>query len=211
MKVFLFFNGQTGHIPLNSNNWTLFKDPDSFKLAWICAESWKRNGWDVERFSTLQYPNYFTGRLAPSCLENSYCFNNFLPALRYYLFSQSGPYPDVWFTTTDVINNGFKASHAARFRPGGHLIPSTSFTLAAGRVNVARLNYMIHLLERYDRGEMKVYDGLQADETILRHLTKYSRLCRKFDYMGCATQQDKLLIHYSRSCLQWLAKPSELF
>lgn len=197
MKIHLFYNGNSGRIPGDSNAWTEYQDPDSFKLAWVCAESWKRQGWEVERMRCCS-ATLFSGRLAKS----KYPFNDFLFRLERLLAPTPGGH--IWFTTSDVINFGFSTKEAALLPSDKHIIPNASFTMACGRVSYASIKEMIDLLWLYDNGQIAEIDGLQADEHILRRATNYPERCSYHDLMGCPTSTLRNpLVHYSRSTLQW--------
>jgi len=198
--VYLFYNGDDIHVPDEREycKWNEYKNPDSAKMAWVCADSWFRHGWTVKRLRCGNRNASFDGRLARS----PYPYNDFLRELH-------GAMTDdvlqrAAFTTSDVVNNGF-APMTDLISSQDYICLNHSFTMAAGIVTLIAISDMLTVLHAYDRSfdQYMQVPGMPCDEHVLRHLYPRNKY-RCLDLMCPPMANDRPLVHYSRSCLQHL-------
>jgi len=109
--VHLFFNGDECFFPPGAA-WEKFRGLDAARTFLICAESWRRNGWDVARLSTLERDSFIpTPFLADGECSRSWHwypepFWQFIAKAK--AIARVEPSAWHWFGTIDVINFGFK-------------------------------------------------------------------------------------------------------
>jgi hypothetical protein len=224
-KIHLFFNHPC-EMPPEGDLWNNWKDPDTTKLAWVCAESWRRAGWQVERMSSERKRGQrqfapFTGRLAKSIEFYPLVYWNFW--YRAYELCKEGQIRGQhgqWFTTIDVINfDGFSPVEAdgeliklfatKGVCPETNIVTLQSQHFSASALYLTALGCIeaVQLIEAYDRHELPLIEvDLVSDETIIRHHGKYSNL-KKAAYPVEADAGWYPLIHVTKSCLTRLFEP----
>lgn len=220
MRVYLFFNYSRAEALPPHDYWINFKNPDSTKLAFFAAESWRRLGWQVERMSSARVsPGFqFTGRCREACKLYAVEFWNFWFEAHdlAHLASAVHREPEglAWFTTTDVFNYGFTPALAADLarrlaegkapgEPMAAAFMAQHWSNAAFCANTAYCLQAIETIKRYDRGELPALEAdLVSDETILRAycpgqvepLARYA--------LAEAGWSSAPMLHFPRSCLQ---------
>lgn len=195
----MFYNGDGVVIPNESEtcHWNDYKNPDSTKLAWLCAESWRSKGFKVKQFKTKDGEWFYNGRLSRS----NYLYNSFFVALHSFMVMHD--LDEVTVTTTDVINFRFYPAQWSS-SDGDFAVFNHSFTTAAFRASRSALFEICHILEHYDKGDLpEVPLPLVHDEGILRYYFK-NFVC--IDVMSFAPDFTKPLVHVSRSTLQHFEK-----
>lgn len=201
--VHIFFNGSGVEIPPD-NAWEAFGELDALRTFLICAESWRANGWEVKRLSTLE--NDFTRQefISGGRVEKQYSWYGqdywqFIAKAR----AVAGPGIN-WFATMDVINRGYSPSLAEadfmKFSCGGCLSAQKEhFSLSFIGVTWSWLLHAENILLGYDRGK---YSELRAnyisDERILR---EYSMAGNSERQKFACNAGDEPLIHFARSTL----------
>lgn len=179
----IFYNGDDLHCPneTEASNWGAYKNPDSGKMFAVCADSWERHGWQVERLMLNRAWPVF-GRFK----QSNYPYNALIPALFNYTVARSG----IFIVTTDVINLGFVPEMV---NPTFYAdIPFPHFTMAAGWFSRKWICEANRILFDYAHGK---YADLteHTDENVLRH------------YMPDMQQYcfaTSLVKHYSRSMIE---------
>lgn len=176
MNLYLFFNNPC-RLPADGDKWNNWQDPDTTKLAWVCGESWRRNGWNVKRLPPMPANSFgflpFKGRLAESVKFYPFEYWNFwFQALQ--VCRREGA---TWFTTIDVINFAMSVEDV-RYAQGDIVtLQAQHFSASALRLTEAGCKQAIDLIRRYDAGEFATIPvDLVSDETILRFYGTYSNL-----------------------------------
>jgi len=198
--VHIFFCGDGVEIPRN-NDWEKFGNIDALRTYLICADSWHRNGWKINRLSTVGGTYPITPFLGAGRIKNQF---HWYPE-RYWQFiakAKSVAQPGLnWFVTIDVINNYFGADY---FVPepleGCVSFQREHFSLSFFAATPEWLNAAEKILIDYDRGELPEIKGATyiSDERILR---EYSAFVSKPLQEFASNKSGLPLTHFARSTL----------
>jgi hypothetical protein len=212
--VHIFFNGSEVNFPPN-NDWEKFTGLDAARTFLICADSWRRNGWEVKRFSTAPEPGRgesyydfpptpfhpFTGRV-----KDQY---HWYPADYWQFIAKAKAIlnPEEWgmFVTMDVINLNFQPPHL-EFIYSGDLakgcvsFQNEHFSMSSIYCSREWLVEAERILIQYDRGELPEIPKATyiSDERILREYSIHAQF--KTQEFACGNNSAPL-IHYARSTL----------
>jgi len=215
-KIFLFFN-HPAKLPAGEvDKWNNWDSPDTTKLAWACADSWRRNGWNVERMSSVRHPKTafqfapFTGLLKESAKVYPMEFFNFWFAAREIIVDHYNA--GQWFLTIDVMNHGFSPTTAEKIvvsaqqqkRPHMITLQNQHFSASLLYVSKQGCEKAIETIEKYDRGEFPALKSdLVSDETVIRHyMEKYYAHFRVCWYAAVEEGWESAsLLHIPRSVL----------
>lgn len=201
MKILIHYNGYDFAAPNSQDDvWSNYRNPDSAKMFLVCAESWERAGWQVDRLDTTLTKGFsFSGKLHR-------IFEYPLPLWNlWYAARMQAP---CWIVTTDVINYGFTPEQAAQLVklvddtqgisltvPWSNSCFWTSQVFAQG---------VIDLIYKVDRGERELPKcNIITDEAIIRESQMVSKCCVKYVMNArIETQwQYSQLLHFPRSGL----------
>jgi hypothetical protein len=208
--VHIFFNGTGVRLP-ERNEWEKFGEVDALRLFLVCADSWRRHGWDVRRLSTVQGDYPATHFLEEGRVQTQ--FHWYAEELWQFVAkakSVAVDGPNV-FCTMDVINAG--VIPAAIRLLDLSLFACYSFqaehsSLSCFVCTRDWLDWAENILLRYDRSELGLIPGdYVSDEAILRtYLPSKIVPWQKF---ACNPGPEKL-IHFSRSSLARLYSATPL-
>lgn len=189
MKAYIFYNGDDVGLPdeTEQSNWGGYLNPDSAKMFAVCAESWRRAGWEIERLKLGKHYPFWRGRLAKS----AYPYNHLISFLAGNRQFDEG----IMLVTTDVINYGFYEWSINKTRYAD--IPALHFTMSVGWFSSQFLYDAFMLLVKYDAGEFADVPE-HTDENVLRHHGKVLSHSGLDSYCRLS----KGLMHYSRSMLK---------
>jgi len=224
-KIFLFFN-HPAKLPAGEvDKWNNWDSPDTTKLAWVCADSWRRNGWSVTRMSSayvsdIEYDEFglkptkgflsFTYQLKDSQKVYPLEFFNFWFAARDIIRDHYGN--GQWFLTIDVMNHGFSPAMAEKLvksaeqqkRPHMITLQNQHFSASLVYLTEAGCDKAIETIRAYDRGEFPALKSdLVSDETVIRHyMEKYYAHFRVCWYAAVEEGWESAsLLHIPRSVL----------
>lgn len=210
--IHLFFNGAGVLFP-RGNAWEKFKELDAARTFAICAESWRRQGWNVCRLSTAlgdfrRTPFSSSGECSKSFHWYPEVFWQFIAKAK--TVAESGRL--TWFGTIDVINYGFRPGLVVeRSDPALTCVnlQTEHESLACFAATREWLEEAERILLRYDAGELAALPrDYTSDETILRNYAKFVSL--KNMIMACNTEAPRFsLLHFARTTLRpiWEAVP----
>jgi len=217
-KIFLFFN-HPAKLPAGEvDKWNNWDSPDTTKLAWVTADSWRRNGWNVRRMTSVRDKGLqafsqfepFTGHLRLSQSVYPLEFFNFWFAARDIIREHHGL--GQWFLTIDVMNHGFSPTVAEKLvksaeqqkRPHMITLQNQHFSASLVYLTEEGCNKAIETIRAYDRGEFPALKSdLVSDETVIRHyMEKYYAHFRVCWYAAIEEGWEKaMLLHIPRSVL----------
>lgn len=222
--IHLFFNGREAQFPEN-NDWEKFDGHDAVRLFLTCAESWRRQGWNVKRLTTAKvvgtadYPDgtsaptfeydfpaqEFTGRIATE--------GKWYPADNWQLCAKCATLePDengeIWIGSFDVFNWGFTGqgidgwSQTVFDNWGCVSFQREHFSMACFVATPEWFVTACELLKFYDMGKMPRIPGkYTSDETILRKYAEYT-LYPQQSFPLTTDQHLYPLTHYARSTIR---------
>jgi len=203
MDANIFFNARGVEIPAD-NAWDGFRGVEDLRVFAMCAESWRRSGWNVRRLSTVgtdYTPTPFLpdGRVAAHYHWYGSELWQFIAKAKQV--AQDGAQ---MFVTFDVMNYGLKPC-AARLLdfpigvPTCHSFQAEHFSLSCLVANGDWLELAEDILLAYDRGELpEIRATYVSDERILReYLPGHAVPWQKFACNG----GDERLVHFARSAL----------
>lgn len=204
-KIHIFFNGDECFFPPGCA-WEKFKGLDAARTFAICAESWRRNGWDVSRFSTL-------GNDFPETMwrVNGECSKSFgwypAPFWQWVAKAKQIAARDTsafhWFGTMDVLNFGFSPQDCPHHGERCVSLQREHFSMALLRCNYDWLSDAEETLMRYDRQILKpLARDYTSDETILRNYPPEGTRIHPGMTFANNTEKDAFpLLHFSRSAI----------
>lgn len=197
-KIYMFYNGEELPAPGHHDLWSNFTNPDAVKMAIVSTALWEKREWEVERVTTTPTNGFkFSGRLVEPVTRYPYS--------RWNLWFRLKDLAPCWFTTTDIINNGFHPERSdVEPKP---LSVAKGFTTACMFVTREYCEQAIETVRNYDDGKFPALTAdLVSDETILRY---YGPKILTPDLMSHALAetnwQSKPLWHVPRSVLQHYA------
>lgn len=209
--IHIFYNG-TDTVFGENNDWEKFRNPDSVRLFLACAESWRRNGWEVRRVSTVDRdvftPLIFAGRIAKEGRWYPAPFWQFIAkavSLPLTGHNYDGTCDEFVFGTYDVFNYGlspYQIGCGSSFDEAGCVsYQRDHFSMSLIRCNRRWLARALEILKDYDNGKLPRIPGKYvSDETILRAYAQYS-LCPIQAFPVHPTAHECPLIHFGRSSL----------
>lgn len=201
-KIHIFFNGEGVVFP-DRNDWEKFQELDAVRTFLICAESWRRAGWEPVRFSTVGAGVTFeaqkflpAGRIAEQF--------KWYPAPMWQFIAKAldvatDPHGIYHFATMDVINHGF--TPPAFFIPpcGCVTYQKEHFSMSFISCTRAWLLKAAAILNQYDAGELKeIPRDYISDESILREYAEF-KLTPLQAFACDPMKQHFPLLHYARS------------
>lgn len=224
--VHLFYNGNEAIFPPD-NAWEDFAGHDSVRLFLTCAESWRRQDWNVVRLTTTPkysepvqtgpgstqvlhsfdyVPQVFSGRIATE--------GKWFPALNWQLIAKCcslKPDPDgeIWIGSFDVFNWGFRPAHAFdvfhlydHHKSGCVSFQREHFSMALFCATPEWFQRARKILRLYDdRVSPRIPGKYTSDETILRTYGRYAlNPAQSFPHSPQAASFP--LTHYARSTLK---------
>lgn len=200
----IWFNGWGVELP-PGNEWEKFKGADSVRLFLACADSWKRNGWQVNRLRTDQ------GDFAPTVFEaGGRCeksFHWYPPSCWQFIakaraIAERDPGRAHWFACVDVFNTAFPSQKRTPAK-GGWTFQREHFSLALFCASADWLKGAEETLQRYDTGDLpEIHRAHVSDETILREY--YAHRSDNLGLLAFALDPERELfplVHYARSTL----------
>lgn len=208
--VHIFYNGEGVHFPPR-NDWEKFSNENSARVFAICAESWRRNGWEVKRLSTT-LPNdpFPRTQFLPDgeCQKSFHWYPReywqFIAKAKKIAVNSHDPYHV--FITFDVINFGFTPCVLLEEMvedKGCVSFQSEHFSMSAFACTYTWLFMAEDILGQYDRGMItSLGREYVSDETILRKYSNHS-LLPSSQIMASNTESPKFpLLHFARTTLK---------
>jgi hypothetical protein len=202
-KMFLFFN-HPAELPPGGDLWNNWKDPDTTKLAWVAAETWRRNGWQVERLDCSKVKGFlpFTGRLKEH--SKIYPLEFWNVWFKAFEISSSLQEP-ILISTIDVLNFGLTPQALEMLMPLRPRFPLTfqsqHFSASSVIVDAKACTRIMDAICAYDAGYgPPIPTDLVSDETIIRHCLEYSTVPVQ-RYVVEPEAANAWLVHVPKSCL----------
>lgn len=182
------------------DTWGNYEEPDLWRMFLVCAKSWERHGWKVNRFKAdMKAPGRFTSFRSPvlrRSIEQGYTlkyWNQWFAIVE--LFRQTGE-KWLWFTTNDVLNNFLTVKQSVGYECLADSERAYFINCETERhshaVFACRVEYaiaMIETIQRVDVGDIHpdTTISLVSDESIARDCLKvmdfHARCCKiGFDY-----------------------------
>lgn len=203
-KIHIFFNGEGVVFP-DRNDWEKFKELDAVRTFLICADSWRRAGWEPVRLSTVGAGVTFKEQpfLSHGRVQEQYAW---YPAPMWQFISKaidvaSDPNGIYHFATMDVINQGF--TPPAFFMPpcGCVTYQKEHFSMSFISCTRAWLLKAALILADYDNGTLaRINRDYISDESILREYAEFK--LTPLQAFACDPQKTCFpLLHYARSTL----------
>lgn len=202
----LWFNGEGVVFPQN-NDWEKFQELDAVRTFLICADSWKRAGWNVSRMTTDDFgigfrrtPFRDDGRVSKQYHWYSQNRWQFIAKALSLATEPNGVY---WFCSFDVINNGYMVPGFIMPPVGCVTFQREHFSLSFFCATRAWLLNAESILMQYDQGGLpEIPRTYVSDEGILRQYAKFQH--RPLQAFALDPEKQLFpLTHYARSTVAY--------